>query len=57
LSRVGVWNDEHWLAVMAGALMFFVRLAPLQELDADGQLGRDGGCAVRLADACFSQTG
>jgi hypothetical protein len=36
LSRGGVWNDEHRLALMNGALMFFV---PLQGLDADGQPG------------------
>lgn len=33
LSRGGAWRDEHRLALVAGALMFFVLIAPIQELD------------------------
>jgi len=33
MSRGGAWNDEHRLALAGGVLMFFVLIAPLQELD------------------------
>jgi len=33
LSCGGAWTDQHRLALVGGALMFFVLLAPLQELD------------------------
>lgn len=33
LSRGGAWTDEHRLALAAGALMFFVLIAPIQEFD------------------------
>lgn len=33
ISGDGAWTDEHRLALTSGALLFFVLLAPLQELD------------------------
>jgi hypothetical protein len=33
MSQHGAWSDEHHLALVSGALGFFVLLAPLQELD------------------------
>ncbi|MFQ6057706.1 MAG: hypothetical protein ACE5MB_02345 [Anaerolineae bacterium] len=34
MSHDGAWTDQHRLALAGGALMFFVLLAPVQELDA-----------------------
>ncbi|OQY19266.1 MAG: hypothetical protein B6I34_09765, partial [Anaerolineaceae bacterium 4572_32.1] len=33
MSRGGAWTDQHRLALAGGALMLFVLLAPVQELD------------------------
>jgi hypothetical protein len=35
LSRGGAWNDKHKLALLTGVVLFWVLLAPLQEMAAD----------------------
>jgi len=46
MSRGGAWDEKHRLALAAGALGFFIALAPLSELDAaraDNATGDDAG--------------
>jgi hypothetical protein len=35
MSRGGAWNDKHKLALLTGALLFWVLLSPLQEISPD----------------------
>lgn len=53
LSRGGAWTDQHRLALAGGALMFFVLLAPLQELDTTRTDNPAGMTVVGLAMLLF----
>jgi uncharacterized membrane protein len=53
MSRGGAWNDEHRLALAGGALMFFVLLAPVAELDATRPDNPAGMTLVGLAMLLF----
>ena len=53
LSRNGAWNDEHQLALAGGALMFFVLLAPVAELDTTRPDNTAGMTLVGLAALLF----
>ena len=53
MSRDSAWNDRHQLGLAGGALMFFVLLAPLQELDAERVDNTSGMTLVGLAMLMF----
>lgn len=53
MSRGGAWNNEHRLALASGALMFFVLIAPLQELDETRVDNTTGMMLVGLAMLLF----
>jgi len=53
MSRGGGWTDEHRLALAGGALMFFVLLAPVAELDATRVDNPAGMTLVGLATLVF----
>ena len=53
MSHRGAWGDEHRLALAGGALLFFVLLAPLQELDPARTDNLTGMGAVGLAMLLF----
>ena len=53
MSRGGAWTDEHRLALAGGALMFFVLLAPVAELDATRPDNPAGMTLVGLAALLF----
>jgi hypothetical protein len=53
MSRGGAWNDEHRGALAGGALMWFVMLAPIQELDATRTDNTTGMVVVGLATLLF----
>lgn len=53
LSRDGKWDDEHRLALISGALAFFILLAPLQELDTTRVDDTSGMTIVGLGAAIF----
>ncbi|MDY7077154.1 MAG: hypothetical protein SXV54_09545 [Chloroflexota bacterium] len=53
MSRSGAWTDEHRLALAGGALMFFVLLAPMTELDTTRTDNTAGMSAVGLAVLSF----
>ncbi len=53
LSHGGVWTDQHRLALVGGALMFFVLLAPLQELDTSRADNPAGMTVVGLSVLVF----
>ncbi len=53
MARNGAWNDEHRLALTGGVLMFFVLIAPLQELDEARVDNTTGMMLVGLATFLF----
>jgi hypothetical protein len=53
MSRSGAWTDEHQLALTGGALMFFVLLSPIQELDPARTDNTTGMIAVGLVTLIF----
>lgn len=53
MSHGGAWNDEHRLALAAGAIMLFVLLAPIQELDPARTDDTTGMTIVGLASLVF----
>jgi len=53
MSGGGAWRDEHRLALVGGALMFLVLLAPLQELDPNRADSPAGMTLVGLAALAF----
>jgi hypothetical protein len=53
LSRGGAWTDQHRLALAGGALMFFVLLSPLQELNTARTDNPAGMTVVGLAALLF----
>lgn len=52
-SGDGAWSDEHKLALVSGALLFFTLLAPLQELDATRSDNTAGMTLVGLVVIAF----
>jgi hypothetical protein len=53
MSKDGAWSDKHRLALASGGLMFFVLLAPLQELDAERMDNTTGMTIVGLVVMLF----
>ena len=53
ISAHGSWSDEHRLALVAGALVFWCLLAPLQELDKTRTDNTFGMSMVGLATVLF----
>ncbi|MBN2550122.1 MAG: hypothetical protein JXB15_13240 [Anaerolineales bacterium] len=53
MSRSGAWDEAHQLALAAGALSFFIVLAPLQEMDQTRVDNTSGMTAVGLAAIIF----
>ena len=53
LSSGGAWSQKHQLSLLSGALVFFIFLAPLQELDKNRTDNTKGMAFVALAGAVF----